>query len=114
MCAIDSNADIRTAGDKWQHPALGYYKYNIDASTNGPIVGIGVVIRDWRGHFMGSFAYCIMLLSTLVNVRVEFVQRSANFVAHSLAKMAGSFQGLRVYGLYTPNCILASLASDLS
>lgn len=42
---------------------------------------------------------CIDLLSTLSDVRVVFVRRSANSAIHSLARESGSFNGLHVWGL---------------
>lgn len=66
-----------------------------------------------RSHVSMIISNCVSLLKTLSDVRVELIRRSTNFAAHYLAREAGSFQGLYVWGLTPPDCIQASFALDL-
>lgn len=48
---------------------------------------------------------CVDLLSTLVDVRVVYIIRTANCVAHSLVGTARSNSGLHVWG-FNPQIVL--------
>ena len=42
--------------EKWKTPPLGVFKINIDIATvdDASAMGLGVVIRDSRGHFVAA------------------------------------------------------------
>ncbi|XP_050223218.1 uncharacterized protein LOC126673217 [Mercurialis annua] len=57
---------------------------------------------------------CVDVLKTLMNVKVYFVYRSANSVAHSLARSTSSMSGRRVWSDDPPEFLLNVLLSDLN
>uniref|UniRef100_A0A2C9VS60 RNase H type-1 domain-containing protein n=1 Tax=Manihot esculenta TaxID=3983 RepID=A0A2C9VS60_MANES len=63
--------------------------------------------------FLETCRDCQYVLSTLQDVRVEFIRRTANFAAHPLVRAAQFNSGLSVWGFTPPDCIIAALAADL-
>lgn len=64
-------------------------------------------------HFGSLIFYCCSILTTLSNIRVVHVKRSANMVAYSLARAAYSMSELYMWGFTLPHFIVTSLANDI-
>lgn len=64
---------------------------------------LGLVIDD-----------CKDISRSITNLCVVFVKRSANQVAHLLARVSGSMSGLMFWGSNPPSFLLAALAADIS
>lgn len=67
-----------------------------------PNTSFGFIIAD-----------CLDVLQHLVDVQVVYARRSANSAAHCLAKGAGSFTSLHIWGYTPPQCILSCLHYDV-
>ena len=64
-------------------------------------------------HFGLIIQDCTFILATLRDVKVVFVRRSANSVAHTLVRAAVSMSGFHVWGYTPPDCIASLLHADL-
>ena len=53
---VDSVQPSLPTVQHWRAPESSYHKINFDAATfrNTHSVGLGVVVRDWRGEFVGA------------------------------------------------------------
>ncbi|RVW95923.1 hypothetical protein CK203_025818 [Vitis vinifera] len=67
-----------------------------------PNTSFGFIIAD-----------CLDMLQHLVDVQVVYARRSANSAAHCLAKGAGSFTSLHIWGYTPPQCIISCLHYDV-
>lgn len=56
---------------------------------------------------------CKFLLTTLENVRVVFVRRSTNVVAHLLSRKDHSYRGRFVSGINLPTCTLSIVSDEM-
>ena len=45
---------------RWNPPTTSCFKCNVDAAVFAELksVGIGVIVRDWHGHFVAAWAFC--------------------------------------------------------
>lgn len=66
-----------------------------------------------QSNFNFIVCNCQSILASLIDVRVAFCRRSANSVAHALARAANAFSGLHVWGFSPPDCIVNFLSTDL-
>ena len=55
---------------------------------------------------------CQLLASSLDNIVFSLVSRSANSVAHTVARVSGSLSGLMVWDVVAPDYLLSSLRTD--
>lgn len=68
---------------------------NVIIENDCPLVVAAIRAGQGSNSFVGLIIHdCIELLSTLSNVRVEFVRRSTNYAAHNLIKETGYFNSL--------------------
>ena len=57
-------------------------------------------------------AYCQKLVSSMVNLKLSFVKRSANSVAHSVDRASCSMSGPTVWDVIAPSFLTPTLLSD--
>ena len=68
---------------QWRPPELNQHKVNFDAAkfraTNS--AGIGVVVRDWRGEFVGALSISVPLSHTVADMEALACQKAVEFAA---------------------------------
>ena len=70
--------------------------------------------RSYPSYFHGIIDDCKALLKNLDNIRVGFVFRSANMVAHTLARVTISMVNCMEWDSLVPNFLYDVIASDLN
>ena len=57
----------------WSKPDLHHHKVNFDAAVLREVhsAGIGVIIRDWRGEFVGALSVPMMLTHSELLQKLE-------------------------------------------
>ena len=50
----NSRRAVRVQDVRWLPPQVNVYKVNVEGSCDAKLkaAGVGVIIRDWRGHFI--------------------------------------------------------------
>jgi len=71
-------------------------------STRNDVSNLGAIIREFRNTFSSFFT----------NLRVEFIRRQANEVAHKLARTATSYASIH-YFTELPDCIHDVLMNEV-
>ncbi|GMN35753.1 hypothetical protein TIFTF001_005489 [Ficus carica] len=125
--------------DVWLPPQSGYLKLNVDASISpeSDHIGIGAVICDEKGRILGAMeksvegtfspflAECIalregpilenvkQLLAQLWNLGVYHIRRSANHVAHLLARFGFNSNCTNVWICDTPIIVSNAVSFDV-
>ena len=68
---------------QWRPPELNQHKFNFDAAifraTNS--AGIGVVVRDWRGEFVGALSISVPLSHTVADMEALACRKAVEFAA---------------------------------
>ncbi|XP_019197065.1 PREDICTED: uncharacterized protein LOC109190916 [Ipomoea nil] len=115
----NTRVQLRDDGANWEPPALHWLKCNVDATLSS--VGVfGAAIRNHEGRFVAArndFSYvglgvkqCIQIARGIGDVVVRHVRRSANRVAHVLARATDSSSGSVSWSDVPPDCISSMLA----
>ncbi|KAL5828745.1 hypothetical protein ACOSQ3_018213 [Xanthoceras sorbifolium] len=87
-------SDKISPSDKWKPPDVDLLKINTNAAIDSlhQVVGLGMVACDHLSSVEGSYSQCadveIVVLRCFLGSVVSLVPRLANFVAHSIAKLA--------------------------
>ncbi|XP_021755266.1 uncharacterized protein LOC110720538 [Chenopodium quinoa] len=98
----------------WSPPRPGMYKVNADAacfSEGG--VGLGAVMRDWKGDVMVA-TYCKIKGRLCNSIEFSHVGRGGNRVAHKLANVSRDYDELRVWIEEFPPSVAADVAFDVT
>ena len=66
----------------------------------------------YASPFAMLIADCQKLVSNMVNLKLYFVKRSANSVAHSVARASYSMSGPTVWDVIAPSFLTLTLLSD--
>ena len=68
---------------QWRPPEHDYFKVNFDAAVfkSLNLVGIGVVIRDWRGDVVAALSMPTALASTVVDLEALACRHAMLFAA---------------------------------
>ncbi|KAM6550837.1 hypothetical protein CsatB_000645 [Cannabis sativa] len=118
--------------EQWSKPAAGQIKINVDGAvfedTNE--ISTGFVARDYDGRIIEAFSTisfvtmpsifglfvkdCQFILSSLSNVSIGHVKRSANKVAYCMARGACYWSGRRFTESDAPIALQAFVLADVS
>ena len=66
---------------QWHPPELNYHKVNFDAAIfrDSNIAGIWVVVRDWRGEFVGALSSSMPLPHAVANMEALVCRKAVEF-----------------------------------
>ena len=67
----------------WTKPDLHYHKVNFDAAMfrEAHLAGIGVVVRDWRGEFVGALSSPMSLTNSVAEMEALACRKAVEFAA---------------------------------
>ncbi|XP_075649942.1 uncharacterized protein LOC142620462 [Castanea sativa] len=80
---IDTGPPPATIRPHWNKPDINYHKVNFDAATfkDHHLAGIGVVVRDWRGEFVGAVSSSMPLTHSAADMEALACRKAVEFVA---------------------------------
>ncbi|XP_020673922.1 uncharacterized protein LOC110093390 [Dendrobium catenatum] len=126
----DTNQLFKLSPISWYPPPPGWLKVNLDASlSNSNLAGIGGVLRDSKGGFIGAFGISLVdikmegvnpkdffYLKDFGQVVFQHVKREINRVADFCAKIAisNSFFWNSLVGFDIPTGFFALLKEDIT
>ena len=68
---------------QWRPPELNYHKVNFDAAIfrDSNLAGIGVVVTDWRGEFVGALSSSMSLSHAVADMAAFACRKAVEFAA---------------------------------
>ena len=65
----------------WAKPDLHYHKVNFDAIVFREVhlVGIGVIVRDWKGEFVGALSSSMSLTHSVAEMEALACRKAVEF-----------------------------------
>ncbi|XP_075640575.1 uncharacterized protein LOC142612360 [Castanea sativa] len=80
---IETTIPTSLASQHWSKPDLNYHKVNFDAAMfrDGHLAGVGVVVRDWRGEFVGALSSPMPLTHSVADMEALACRKAVEFVA---------------------------------
>ena len=80
---IESAIPPPPTSQHWSRPDLNYHKVNFDAAMFGDahLAGIGVVVRDWRGKFVGALSSPMPLTHSVADMEALACRKAVKFAA---------------------------------
>ena len=66
---------------QWCPPELNYHKVNFDVAIfrDSKLAGIGVVVRDWRGEFVGALSSSMLLSHAVADMEAFACRKAVKF-----------------------------------